>query len=216
MNIVLFGPPGAGKGTQADYLVKDYNLFKISSGDLLRDEINNKTDLGNEIKSIIDDGSFVSDIVINSLIEKNLNDKKKINKLIFDGYPRNLEQAINLDKIFKKIKQKISCVLCLKVDKDVVVKRVSGRQICNKCGLIFNEFFNPSNSKKHSCSVEHLIKRTDDNEKVIIGRYETYLTKTLPVLNYYKEKKILHEINGNLEINQIYKEIRTIMSFLET
>ena len=216
MNIVLFGPPGAGKGTQADYLVKDFNLFKLSSGDLLREEIIKKTDLGNKIKSIIEDGSFVSDLIINNLIEKTLKDQSIKNKLIFDGYPRNVEQAKNLDKILFKHKKKISCVLCLNVDKNVVVKRISGRQICNKCGLIFNKFFNPATNKNHSCSSEYLVKRKDDNEKVIISRYDTYLTKTLPLLNYYKEKKILREINGNVEIDQIYKEICSIISSLET
>ena len=187
MNIILFGPPGAGKGTQADNIVKFFNLYKISTGDLLREEISKKTDLGNKIKSIIESGSLVSDKVINDLIVKILSEKKFFEKMIFDGYPRNLDQAKNLDIIIKKHNQKISCVLNLNVNKDIIIKRILGRQTCNKCGLIFNEYFNPPNKENHLCGTKFLVKRADDNEKTVLKRYETYLKKTLPILDYYKK-----------------------------
>ena len=148
MNIILFGPPGAGKGTQAIKIVKAYDLYKISTGDLLREEINKGTSLGNNIKSKIDKGLLMSDNVINDLIKNVLSNKKFYNRLIFDGYPRNLEQAKNLDVQIKSYNQKISCVLSLKVDKETIIKRILGRQTCTSCGLIFNEYFFPSTKKK--------------------------------------------------------------------
>ena len=151
VNIILCGPPGAGKGTQADKIVKNFDLYKVSTGDLLREEIKNNTDLGNKIKSIIDKGLLVSDNIINDLIIKILSDKKLYNRLIFDGYPRNLEQVINLDSCIKRYKQKISCVLSLNVEKEFIIKRILGRQICTNCGLIFNEYFKPATSINHSC-----------------------------------------------------------------
>ena len=149
MNVVIFGPPGAGKGTQAENLAKDYNLFKISTGDLLRSEIKKKNKLGQDIKNTIDQGKLVSDKIINNLLVSILNNKDYYNKLIFDGYPRNLNQAMNLDTEIVKSDQKIQCVLSLKVDKDLTIKRILGRQVCLKCGLTFNEFFNPSNKQNH-------------------------------------------------------------------
>jgi adenylate kinase len=216
VNIILFGPPGAGKGTQANNLAKSFNLNKISTGDLLRIEIKNKTKIGLENKSIVEKGSLVSDIVINSLIEKVFSNKDFSNRLIFDGYPRNLYQAKNLDLIVKKYKQKISCVLNLNVDKDIIVKRILGRELCSKCGLIFNKSFKPSSQQNHACGDEFLIKRSDDNEEVILYRYQTYLEKTAPILDYYKKQNLLHEINGKAEIDQIYEEICTILSSLVT
>ena len=216
VNIILFGPPGAGKGTQADKIVKSFNLHKVSTGDLLREEIKNKTTLGNEVKSIIDKGLFVSDNIINNLVIKILADKKFYNRLIFDGYPRNLEQVNKLDSNMKKYKQKISCVLNLNVEKEFIIKRILGRQICTNCGLIFNEYFNPATNKNHSCDPKFLKKRSDDNEKTVKNRFETYLNTTLPILNFYKEQNLLHYINGMLEIDQIFEEIRTIIGSLET
>ena len=216
MNIILFGPPGAGKGTQGDKIVKNFNLYKVSTGDLLREEIKKNINLGNKIKSIIDKGILVSDNIINDLLIKVFSDKKLYNRLIFDGYPRNLEQARNLDSCLKKYKQKISCVLYLNVEKKLILKRILGRQTCINCGLIFNEYFKPASRKNHSCDPKFLNRRTDDNEKVIINRFETYLNKTLPILDFYKEQNLLHHINGMLEIDQIFEEIRAIIASLET
>jgi len=216
VNIILFGPPGAGKGTQADNISKTFNLYKISTGDLLRDEIYKKTSLGTKIKTIIDKGSFVPDEIINDLISKILADKKFYNRLIFDGYPRNLVQAENLDILFKKYNQNISCVLCLNVDKKKIIKRILGRQICSKCGLIFNEFFRSATSNNHVCDSKFLVKRSDDNEETILKRYETYIEKTLPIINYYKKLNILHEIDGKTEIDQIFEKISHIIGSLET
>ena len=216
MNIILFGPPGAGKGTQATKVVKKFNLHKVSTGDLLREEVKNNTDLGNKIKSIMDTGSLISDNIINNLITKVISNKKFYNRLIFDGYPRNLKQGENLDSQIKKYKQKISCVLCLNVDKESIIKRISGRQTCVNCGLIFNEYYYPASSKNHSCDPKFLSKRSDDNRKIIINRFETYLNKTLPILDFYKEQNLLHQINGMAKIDQIFDEICGIIASLET
>ena len=215
MNIILFGPPGAGKGTQSDKIVENFSLYKISTGDLLRDEIKNDTDLGKKIKFIIDKGSLVSDDIINDLISKILSNKNFFNRLIFDGYPRNLNQAKSLDLLIKQHNQKISCVLSLNVDSEIVVKRILGRQVCSYCSLTFNEFFNPATKKNHKCEDKFLQKRSDDNEKTIKNRLETYNKLTLPIINYYSEQKILHQINGMKKIEEIYEEIQGIIASLE-
>jgi adenylate kinase len=216
VNLILFGPPGAGKGTQADNLVREFKHFKVSTGDLLREEIKKKSLLGNEIKSIIDKGLMVSDDAINGLVESILSDNSYFNRLIFDGYPRNLNQVKILDELIKKYNQKISCVLSLKVNQNVIIKRIIGRQVCSKCGLVFNEFFNPSTKENHHCDIKFLQKRSDDNEKTVRNRFETYTKETLPVLNYYKNQNLLYEIDGTNDINEIYKEIRRIIHSLET
>ena len=216
MNIILIGPPGAGKGTQATKVVKKFNLHKVSTGDLLREEIKNNTDLGNKIKSIMDRGSLISDNIINDLITKVISNKKFYNRLIFDGYPRNLKQTKNLDSQIKKYKQKISCVLSLNVDKESVIKRILGRQTCANCGLIFNKYYHPASNKNHSCDPKFLSKRSDDNKITIINRFETYLNKTLPIIDFYREQNLLHQINGMTKIDQIFDEIGGIIASLET
>ena len=216
MNIILFGPPGAGKGTQANNIVNNFNLHKVSAGDLLRTEVENNTNVGIEIKDTLEKGLFVSDDIINDLILKFLSNNKYFNRLIFDGYPRNLDQANNLDLQLKKYNQKISCVLSLTVDKESIIKRISGRQICTNCGLIFNKYFLPSTKNNHDCDPKFLTTRFDDTEKTIINRFDTYLDKTLPILNFYKKQNLLHEINGMKKIDQIYEEIQAIITSLET
>ena len=216
VNIVLFGPPGAGKGTQAENLVKEFNLIQVSTGVLLREEIEKQTTLGIKIKNIMDNGLLVSDDIINNLIKNVVSDKKYHNKSIFDGYPRNLNQAKYLETLTKKYDQKISCVLTLEVDRDIIVKRITGRQICNKCGLIFNDFFNPSTKDNHNCDKKFLQKRSDDNKKTVLSRFDTYIKTTLPVLDYYQNQHKLYKIDGRRPISEIYKEIQGIIASLET
>jgi len=215
VNIILFGPPGAGKGTQADNLVKDYNLFKVSTGDLLREEIKKKTSIGLKIKSPLDQGSLVSDLLITNLLEKVISNKTYSNRMIFDGYPRNLNQVKNLENLLKEYDQKISCILSLKADLNIIIKRILGRKVCSKCGNVFNDFFNPANSNNHRCDIKFLQKRPDDSENVIKNRFATYEKETLPILNYYKDKKLLHQIDGMNKIDQIYAKIRCIIDSLE-
>jgi len=216
VNIILFGPPGAGKGTQAQNLVKDYNFFKISTGDLLRNETFKKSDLGQRIKSIIDQGKFVSDDIINELIINILDEKIESNKLIFDGYPRNINQAIHLDNLIKTHGKKISCVISLKVDDHTIIKRITGRQMCTKCNLTFNKYFNPGSNKKHQCDPKFIQIRSDDTEETAKNRIKTYVKDTLPVLKHYKNQNLLYEIDGKSEISFIYQEICRIINSLET
>ena len=214
MNVIIFGPPGAGKGTQGEMIAKNFNLFKVSTGDLLRKEIEINSSISKKIKDI-EKGNLVPDEIINSLIENILSNKDYYNRLIFDGYPRTLKQAQNLDLLTKKHNQKISVILSLKVDEGDIIKRIQGRRTCSKCGLIFNEYFNPATDENHKCDKSFLQKRVDDTEITLKNRFETYAKKTLPILDYYKNQKLLREIDGNGKINEIYQEIHQIIQSLE-
>ena len=215
MNIIIFGSPGSGKGTQSQFLVKIYNLFKLSTGDLLRKEINKKSPLGVKITSIVNSGSLVSNDIINNLIENIVSNKNYKNKIIFDGYPRNLSQAENLDKLLFKHHQKINIVIRLKASIDIIKKRITGRIICSKCGSTYNEFFNPPKEDTTCCKKEFLKKRDDDNVDVAIKRFETYEKSTEPVLNFYKKRNLIKDINGEANIEVIYSQITDYLSVIE-
>ncbi len=211
MNLIIFGPPGAGKGTQSNNIINNFDLKQVSTGDLLRSEIKIRTDLGRKIESIINNGELVSDDVVNTLIRKIISDPKNFNRLIFDGYPRTISQVYILEKLLKEFNQKISIVFNLNVDKDIVSKRVNGRVICTRCFRIFNVYLNSPNSKNHRCEEKYLEKRTDDNSKTILNRYETYVAKTKPILDYYNKRGLLLEIDGSQKIVEIYSKIKGIL-----
>ena len=211
MNIVLFGLPGAGKGTQSDFLSKEYNLYKLSTGDLLRDQAKSKNELGLKIKSRIDKGLLVSDDIIDTLVIKIITNKLYFNRLVFDGYPRTLPQAKNLDNLFKKLDQKINFVFSLKTDENIIIKRILGRLTCTKCGMIFNKFFNKPNAENHKCESIYLKKREDDNEKVLRERFKAYKEQTAPILDYYKAQNLFFEIDGTHEIEVIHDNLRKII-----
>jgi len=211
VNIILFGPPGAGKGTQAQFIVKKHNYFQLSTGDLLRNEVKEKTPLGIEIEELISNGKFVSDKVVNDLLRHSISNLKFRDRIIFDGYPRNVQQATNLDIILNEFTQNIGHVIFLNVSREIIEKRIIGRVTCNKCHMTLNKFFNKEQIKLHPCGEEFLIKRDDDNFETIVARYDTYMNTTKPVLDYYAKNENFTEIDGTAEIEQITNKINDIL-----
>tara|TARA_B100001758_G_C18139850_1_gene468357 strand:+ start:160 stop:723 length:564 start_codon:yes stop_codon:yes gene_type:complete len=186
VNIIVFGPPGAGKGTQSKYLVKKINGFQISTGDLLRDEIKKDSEIGKMIINDMNNGKFVRDEIVNKLIKKFIIDPQKKDKLIFDGYPRSLSQAKNLDLLLDDTNQKIDLIFFLNVNKDTIIKRIEKRKIIEK--------------------------RSDDDLNTILSRFDTYLETTRPVLDFYSKNPNFHEIDGTLEIEQITRKIDSFIN----
>ena len=186
MNVIIFGPPGAGKGTQANNIVKKFNLFQISTGDLLRSEVKNKTNIGKHIEDIISKGDFATDEIVNELIKKNIFDDNKKNKLIFDGYPRSIRQAKDLDLMLTETNQKIDFIFFLNVKKDTIIKRIEKRKIVEK--------------------------RSDDNLDTILKRYDTYMETTKPVLDFYSQNPNFYEIDGDRKIDEISSKIEQILT----
>ena len=207
MNIVIFGPPGAGKGTQAQFIVKKYNLHQLSTGELLRNEIINKTQLGLTISTKMNNGELVSDSIVSDLIEKFISNNDYKNRLIFDGYPRNKSQAKNLNILLEKYNQQIHLVLKLSVSLEMIKKRISGRSVCLICGKIYNEFFNPAPLNSDCCASKFLQKRSDDTLEIAITRYQTYEKNIKPVIDFYKESQLLKVVNGEASISEITNEI---------
>ena len=185
MNIVIFGPPGAGKGTQSNFIVKKYKLHQLSTGELLRKEIKDKTNLGNQIVKIINSGHLVSDNIVSDLIEKYISNQTYKSRLIFDGYPRNLIQVQNLDNLLKKYDQKIDLVLKLSVSLSTIKKRISERKTIEQ--------------------------RKDDNESIAVKRYEMYERNIEPVIEFYKKSKLLIVVDGEKPITQISDEIGVLI-----
>ena len=182
MNIILLGPPGAGKGTQAKFIVDNFGMLQLSTGDMLRDEIQKDTDIGKKIISYMNEGKFVDDEIVNRLMKTIVFDPKKEGKLIFDGYPRTLKQAQNLDLLLAESKQKIDFIFFLNVNKETIIKRIEKRKVEEK--------------------------REDDDLDTILKRYDTYLKTTSPVLDYYSSKQNFYKLDGNQEIDQINKQIK--------
>jgi len=189
MNIVIFGPPGAGKGTQSNFIVKKYNLHQLSTGELLRKEIKDRTNLGLQIESIINSGNLVSNEIASNLIEKYISNPNYNNRLIFDGYPRNLIQVKNLDRLLKKYNQKIDLVLKLSVNLDTIKKRILERKT--------------------------LEQRADDSEKIAIRRYEMYEKNIEPVIEFYNQSKLLTVVNGEKSIIEISNEISDLITSIK-
>jgi len=211
MNLIIFGPPGAGKGTQSNFIVNKYDLFQLSTGKILREEVTNKTKLGVKIASLMSSGSLIENEIVNKLIEGFVSNKKYKNRFIFDGYPRNIEQANNLDVLLNKHGQKIDLVLDLLVSLDTIKKRISGRCVCSICGKIYNEFFNPPPKNSSCCASKFLEKRSDDTLDIAVKRFQTYERNMNPLIKFYKDLNLLKSVNGESTIPQINAEISDLI-----
>jgi len=211
VNIILFGPPGAGKGTQAQFIVKKHNYFQLSTGNLLREEVKLKTPLGIEIEKLISKGKFATNLTVNTLLRKSITNLRFRDRIIFDGYPRNVEQAKNLKIILDEFNQTIGHIIFLNVSREIIEKRIMGRVTCEKCHITMNEFLNVEQIDLHPCGKEFLKKRKDDNLDVVVARYDTYMTITKPVLDFYSKNANFTEIDGAAEIDQITSKINDVL-----
>ena len=209
MYILLMGPPGAGKGTQAEKLIRDYGIPQISTGDMFRAAVKAGTALGIEAKSYMDKGALVPDSVTIGIVKERLQQEDCKKGWILDGFPRNTDQARALDKILKEIGIKLTSVITIKVENKDLIKRICGRMMCKKCGASFHKEFRPPVRENicDNCGSE-LYQRADDNEATVGQRLAVYESKTKPLIDYYKESGSYCEIDGNQSMEDVYKQIQ--------
>lgn len=205
--VVLLGPPGAGKGTVAEVL-EDKGYRHISTGELLREQIRLETPLGLEAKELMDHGKFVSDDVVVGMIRDLVSDADTDAKFLFDGFPRTLVQAQKLDELIDSFKGELSEVILLECPDEVIVKRLSGRRTCATCGAVYHMAFNPpSNDEKCDLDGCGLAQRPDDNETTVRKRLKVYEEQTAPLINYYTEKNLIHDVDATQSIEAVRSEV---------
>ncbi|MFJ5966047.1 adenylate kinase [Bacillus sp. NPDC093026] len=215
MNLVLMGLPGAGKGTQAERIVDDYGIPHISTGDMFRAAMKEETKLGLEAKSFIDKGELVPDEVTIGIVRERLGKNDCEQGFLLDGFPRTVAQAEALEEILKDLGRTIDYVINIKVDKDALMERLTGRRICKNCGATYHLVFNPP-AKENVCDKcgGELYQRADDNAETVSTRLEVNLKQTEPLLNFYSEKGYLANIDGAKHINDVYADIKNLLGGL--
>jgi adenylate kinase len=206
MKLILIGPPGTGKGTQAELIVKNYKIPQISTGDILRESVKQGTDLGKKAKTFMDAGKLVPDDVIIGIIDERLKKKDCKNGFILDGFPRTIPQAEALDKITH-----IDHVLLIKTEEDIIIRRLSSRRQCKECNAVYGIDKQPKKQGICDACSGPLYQRDDDKAETIKKRLDTYRQQTEPLAAYYKKKKILDEINGQQKIDEIFNDIKKIL-----
>ncbi|AXK48650.1 adenylate kinase [Aliarcobacter trophiarum LMG 25534] len=213
MNLMLFGAPGAGKGTQAKFLIEKYNIPQISTGDMFRAAIADKTDMGMEAKKFMDEGKLVPDEITIGIIKDRLAEADCKNGFILDGFPRTLAQAEALNGLLKDLNISLDKVISLNVPDELIVGRITGRRVCSKCGASFHVEFNPS-KKEDICDYceSDLMIRKDDNAQTVKSRLEAYHTQTTPLINYYKEKGIFIELDGTKDVSLVTQDMFKALS----
>ena len=213
MRIVLLGAPGSGKGTQAKKLIERYNIPQISTGDLLRAAVSAGTELGLKAKAAMDAGQLVSDDIVLGMIEDRLKEADAQNGFILDGFPRNTSQAKSLDELLDKLNQPLDTALLIDVPFDILMKRLTGRRTCAKCGAIYNIYTNPPKQEGvcDKCGSTDLQHRADDNEETVGNRLKVYQEQTEPLIAYYDEQGKLKKVSGEGEIDEIFAKITEVL-----
>ena len=208
MRLVLLGPPGSGKGTQAQRLVERYKIPQISTGDIFRQAVRDQTELGKRAKEYMDRGELVPDEVVVGMVEERLGQSDCKNGFILDGFPRTIAQAEALDKLLAGKGEKLDAVLEISVPDEEVVKRLSGRRTCRQCGAMYHIEFNPPKEpgKCDKCGGE-LYQRDDDKEEVIKSRLQVYHSQTAPLIEYYQKEGLLNKIDGLGGIEEVFARI---------
>ncbi|MBU5678107.1 adenylate kinase [Alkaliphilus sp. MSJ-5] len=210
MRLILLGPPGAGKGTQAAAIVEKYNIPHISTGDIFRYNIKQGTELGKKAKGYMDQGLLVPDEVVVEIVEDRLKQEDCTGGFLLDGFPRTVVQAEALDKVLANMDGALDRVINIEVDKGILVERAVGRRICRECGATFHVKYNPS-TKGENCDQcgGNLYQRDDDNEETVTKRIEVYLKETTPLIEYYSKQDKLVTIDGDRRINEVFEDIVT-------
>ena len=213
MNLILLGPPGAGKGTQAKMMIDTYHIPQISTGDILRAALKERTPLGLKAKEYMDKGLLVPDAVVIDIIRDRLKEPDCQKGYILDGFPRTVAQAQALDKVLADMQSAIDHVISIEVDKGELVKRLTGRRTCRQCGRGYHVIFDPPVNKDlcDKCQGE-LYQRDDDNEDTVRNRLDVYDSQTFPLIQYYKEKNLIRSIDGQGGIQQIFDRIAKVLS----
>ena len=213
MNIILLAPPAAGKGTQSEKLEKEYNLNHISTGDLLRNASKEENDFGKNLKSIMESGKLVTDDIVLEVLNRYLDKADNMN-LLLDGFPRNIYQANKLDEILESKDSKVNYVFLLDVPKETLADRITGRRLCKSCGRVYNvniESLMPSKDNVCDNCGNELFQRADDNRETFEIRYNEYLEQTSPLIDYYKNKNVLFEIDSTRSVEEIFNQIKEII-----
>ncbi len=213
MNIILFGPPGSGKGTQADRLVRDYGLKKVSTGDLLRHEIERKTQFGLEIAPILARGDLPDTKMVSRIFKKFIQDNRDCPGFVFDGYPRTIDQAEYLDKLLPELGLKLDVVLSLEVGDDVLIERIIGRIACAKCGAVYHEKFSPPKQKGicDQCGGEQFKRRSDDVKETLKQRFRLFRELTGPVIKFYERRDNFVIMTGEGSVTEISEHLQVVV-----
>ena len=213
MRILLLGPPGGGKGTQAKFLIEKLDIPQISTGDMLREHVTKQTSLGIKAKEYMSSGALVPDEVILGMMQERLSNQDCKNGYILDGFPRTIPQALGLDELLEKLNQTLDAVIVIDVSDDNIVDRMGGRRVHMSSGRVYHIEYNPPKIEgKDDITQEDLIIREDDKEETVRKRLKIYHNETSPLINHYKDKNIVSQINGELNISDVSQEIEKIIN----